>query len=333
VAFHVDYFKITIFEQADTVLQMVEMGLLEPMGLPLGGWVDKGAFHRWEHIYTHGSGVTILVPKDGRVTYTMVEIKGQGCVKVGMEGLRSFMSRLNVTEVRWRGRRIDLAFDFVHFTPHLVDAAIRAGNFNSRCLNVSDRDWNDSDTGQTAYLGTRQTGKARRLRVYNRRGYVRCEGELRKDWASAAARDLSKAPLEAWPSIALAHLRGMVDFVDRKANERVERCPLLPWWAEFVGGADRIRNLPAEDRRKAAEDAVSHVIGKSEGRIIRCARILWPIIEAFGIDYVHARIKHHGLPRITDEDRAFLAELLGYRHCGLAGLSGDPPSADDGIPF
>jgi hypothetical protein len=332
VRFHLDYLKLTVFETCGMVQHFVESALLERAGLPLGGWIEKGPAERWSQILVGAGPVTLLSPKDSRSSYTIVELKGEGCARVGAFAIKAFLAYLSAGDIRWHGLRVDLAFDHVAFDPVTVRAAIDAGNFNSRCLSVEDRDWNENAQGRTAYLGGRGQRKARRLRVYDKRGYNRCEGELREHWARSAVRAFAAAPPEEWPGIAIGHLRGIADFVDRSADRRVDRCPLLPWWAAFVGDVERITNLPEEDRRKTADDQRRHAVGMSEGRIQRCARSLWPIVQAFGPDYLEARIRFFAEQRLTDEDRAFAELLKRYEYCGLGGLPGSKPGEED-VPF
>ena len=66
----------------------------------------------------------------------------------------------------------------------------------------------------------------------------------------------------------------MVDFVDRNSDDKRGRCTLLSWWADFVGAADKIRNLDEADRRKQADEEKILAIGKSEAAVQHCARAL-----------------------------------------------------------
>jgi hypothetical protein len=285
---------------------------------------------RWQTIFGGPNHpLQLLVPKDERIVYTVVEIKGEGCTRLGAIALHSFLKSLLVRNWRWHGLRVDLAFDHVLFGPHVVDEAIRLGNFNSRCLNIGDRDWNDSATGQTAYLGGRWIRKSRRLRVYNKRGFNRCEGEFRGDWAKALVQDLADGELARWPKIALGYIRGMVDFVDHTVNERPERCPLLPWWAEFVGDAERIRHLPEKDRREEEIDGVLRAIKKAKYSLHQCSRRLWPLIRAFGGSEVVRAILQVAEKRLTDEDRAFAEQLVGWLRFALPRIPGDRPDLAD----
>src|SRR5688572_30142327 len=64
IRFHLDYLKLTLFAECETVLRLVEHGLLERAGLPLGDWIERGPAERWEHILVGAGPVTLLVPKD-----------------------------------------------------------------------------------------------------------------------------------------------------------------------------------------------------------------------------------------------------------------------------
>jgi hypothetical protein len=333
IHFHLDYLKLTLFVGYERVLEVVEGGLLERAGLPLGGWLDKGPADRWEHIYVGPGAVTLLVPKSSHVTYTIVELKGQACETVGAFAIKAFLAYLNAWDIRWHALRVDLAFDHVAFDPRTFDAAVAAGNFNSRALSVADRDWNENALGSTAYLGGRGQRKARRIRVYNKRGFNRCEAELRDVWAKSVVRQLADTPLEEWPRLAVGQLRGIADFIDRSADKRVDRCPLLPWWAEFVGNVERVTNLPEEDRRKNADDQKRYAIGVSEGHVQACARRLWATLMAFGPAYLAERIHFYADNTVTDEHRALAEQLKQYQYSGLAGLPIGDPEGDDHVPF
>lgn len=330
VVFHLDYLKVTIFAPMEEVRRIVENALLEKAGIACEEWIDVGTGVRWEHIYGGPGGVVILVPKDKRIEYCMVEAKGEGCQRLGPEAIQAFLRYLKDCALRWQGRRVDLAFDRVAFGPAEVDAAIRRGDINSRCLGVEDRGWANSPSGSTAYLGRRDQKKDRRLRVYDKRGYNRCEAEFRGDWAASVVRKLSEVPYEEWPKLATEYLRGMVDFVDSKANERIERCPLLRWWAELVGDAGKIVNLSEEDRRQKAEEGKILAIGKSEVRVSRASLSLWPVLEAFGEKYLIKRLREKAEGRVRPEEREFAEELKEYRRSGLAGL---PRGGGDDTPF
>ena len=72
----------------------------------------------------------------------------------------------------------------------------------------------------TVYLG--RNSSQRMVRVYDRRGPVRLELQLRDDRAHAVALDIFSRPYEDWEMTAKSHLRQYVDFKD------------IDWWRLFV---------------------------------------------------------------------------------------------------
>ena len=330
VLFHVDYLKLTVFREADEVKQLVESGLYDAGHVGYEEWEDGGKGKRWASIWQNVGPVAILVPKHNDPVYCVVELKGEACTRFGPELLQGLMVYLTDTRVRWHSCRIDLAFDHVQFTPYMVRDAIERGDFNSRCLSYIDRDWNENHWGATAYLGGRKSDKDRRLRVYDKRGFNRCEAEFTGDWSRTAARRLALSPVETWPELAIGLMRGMVDFVDHAANERIERCPLLPWWGKFVGGAEKMRRLDEEDRRQLESKEEADIIAETERRFDRYGKLLAPMIIAFGAGYVGERLHYYGAERLRAEDEEFIRAL---RLLGKEGKAGPSYGELDDVPF
>lgn len=331
VVFHLDYLKVSVFESAEWVLGLAQDYLIDAAALPFREWEDRGESGRWASIHEGPGPVHVLTPKNATPMYSIVEIKGRGCQVYGPDVLQGFMRFLLDVDVRFNGLRIDLAFDHVPFTPYDVDQAIRRGDINSRCLKVEDREWMDNEEGQTAYLGKRKAGKLRRLRVYNKRGYTRCEAEFRKEWAKTTIRELAMAPMDQWPTIGIGLLRGMVDFVDSGADDRPDRCPLLPWWAELVGDVEKVRNLSEADRRQYDADHSESIITQSQKRFSRAARSLVPIIDALGIEYVEKRLRFFAEGILRPEDEQFAEALRYCRGLDVCDLPPDEECTD--VPF
>lgn len=334
VLFHLDYLKLTIFEPLEVVQGIVETSLYERSSLPITEWIDTGCAKHWKAIYQGPGPVMLLVPQHAQQAYTTVELRGQGCAAFEPDVLLGFLAYIVSCGSRWHGLRVDIAFDHVLFTPQMIDDAIRRGDIRSRSLGIEDRDWNDNALGQTAYLGGRRCKKPRKLRVYNKRGFNRCEGELHGEWATSLLRKLAAGTVGQWPRIAQGMLRGMVDFVDSHASRRIERCPLLPWWDEFIGQADKIRNLDDEDRRRKFENDQITIIGKSEMRLKRASLSLLPMINIFGAKYVIDRLLYFAKGRERPQDLLFAAELKENRYSGLAGLpTRREAKNDEDVPF
>ncbi len=330
IVFHLDYLKLTVFAELEQVQQAVESGLFDPAHVEYGPWEDDGPGKRWKQILRNVGPTAILVPKYVSAGFCQVELKGEACAKFSSEQLQGLMQYLTDSEYRWHSSRVDLAFDHVAFSPHMIRDAIERRDFNSRCLRYEDRDWNENHEGTTAYLGQRRGRKDRKLRVYDKRGYNRCEAEFMGHWARTAVRHLASTSVAEWPAMALSLIRGMVDFVDSSANERIERCALLPWWSDFVGDVDKIRQLDDEDRRKHDEDIARDTVAEADRRITRTARQLLPIAEALGVKFLYDRLNHHGAKRLRPEDEQFIVDL---RRAGQVAFANLPSGEIDFTPF
>ena len=140
--------------------------------------------------------------------------------------------------------RLDLAWDYCRFTVEQVRDAVEVGNvrtFAQQASYLVGRSLKGPEKGQessTVYIGNcRQSDRS--LRVYNRRGFVRSELQLRGKRAHAAWREMMHRNGGEF------HARGMlldfVNFIDRSDSANIGRCELLPWWAEFVEGVKRVR--------------------------------------------------------------------------------------------
>lgn len=327
VEFHLDYLRLTLFCDAERAMEVVAAGLIEPAGIE-AGWVDQGPGSRWGRIIAGKGPVELLepLPSTAGRTYVCLEVKGEGCTFFGDKALRGLLTYLTAQGIEKRGKRFDPCWDHVRFDPATMYDAIRAENINSRCFDAKGRDIWENAEGRTCYLRKQSGEKTQMARLYDRRGFNRFEFQFQGAWADLLCREFEEYPVEHWSRRALVLVRGSVDFVDRKSNERVDRCALLPWWAEFVGAVqkERVALLPRKVPRAL------HPVGRSESVIIRSARKLRAIARAFGWAYLCDRIEHHGATRYGPDDEIFEEELRPYLASGLAGLGDD---ADDDAPF
>ena len=141
----------------------------------------------------------------GSEEYLSIEIKGSALERLGSDGLKSLMTDLSV---RWQvtSSRIDVALDGAPFTPEWFEDQCEAGNLRSRVKRAPESEWlsgswtrSGQERNRTVYLGSRQSDK--HLRVYDRRGFTRCELECRRDAATALVRILDSIAVEEWPAI------------------------------------------------------------------------------------------------------------------------------------
>lgn len=315
--FGVHWLKLTIFAGLEEVQSFVEGTIGEGMGLG-SSWVEKGPVDRWEHVLwagleSDGKGGKLVLrsPKKSQVTYTIVEIPGEGCELAGLPELLRFLRAVNAQGWRWHGKRVDNKWDRVPFQPQDVDRALRAGLFTSRSLNVGDVHWEvDAVGAATSYLGLRKSGKNKLLRVYNQRGFPRCENELHNEDADDCLRAFIVFGVEDWSRLALGYLTRTVDFRDTTQSQRVARCPRLDWWEGFVEQADRVTKLVHVER---PDPPAITPLGRSEMRIQRAAKTLWPIIEALGGEYLVERLQHYAREKVGEAERSFARDLEQWK--------------------
>ncbi len=153
--------------------------------------------------------------------------------------------------------RLDLAWDAEGFTPADCRAAARRGDVVARVQfsKAESSKWVEDGAGSsTYYMGARTS--SRMVRVYDRRGPTRVELEVKAERAVLLWRCLIATSEEGWSAAGMAELRAFVDFRDRSSGVRPDYCELLPWWAEFVEGAER-RAVCIPRERQTLERAVS----------------------------------------------------------------------------
>ncbi len=188
----------------------------------------------------------------------MVSIRGEVCEELGISGLvaLSVLTDLEPTI------RLDVAWDAECLIPEMFAEAFEVGNvvtriqrpLNPKTGRVKGLERHSNHEGDTVDLGSRAS--ERFLRLYDRRGSCRVELELKKRRSVALWRRLVALHDEAaWGMEALAELRAFIDFRERSEGVHVDRCELLPWWAEFCAGAGRLstvipRKVPTLDTQE-----------------------------------------------------------------------------------
>ena len=203
--------------------------------------------------------------------------------------------------------RLDLAFDHVPFTvQQCIEAASDPEARNVRSpvrkgtAHVSLGEREAGEDGDTFEWGARRS-KSRVVRCYDRRGFVRFEMEWRGDRSDLLARELADLAPGAWAKRAIAHLRDFIDFIDRESSSNVSRCSLLPWWAAFVQGIDRIRIKIERPARPVVEKVPTWVK--------RTRKNVHKLASAFGVGYVLHHLVRMGEFALTPADRREVTEL------------------------
>jgi hypothetical protein len=251
--------------------------------------------------------------------FCTVELSGESCTDLRNEGCAALYADLHRSSPRVQASRVDFAWDGVPFTVLQALEAVKRGDINSRSVTREAGDppsWRlIESSSRTLYLG-RRSGD-RMVRIYDWRGPVRLEVELKGIQARSGVEWLYQRDPSSWGRIVMASVRQHCDFVDRSADGQVVRCPLLPWWAQFVGDVER-GNLPTlgPDDYKLAPTA----IGKADGLLQRYALPLEAMRRAYGDQWLLDRIALHGRRKWSGKCEASVAALVKFKGSGLAGV-------------
>lgn len=213
-------------------------------------------------IYDGPDGVVLYAyPRTGN--HCSLQISGSAIEKLGQDSLfrlleayQSYYSEERDCEdskFHWQCTRIDIAFDNVPFTPAMCRDSWLAGNVRTRS-HPDSYDWRSNAEGDTFYMGKRISGRL--IRVYNRRGPVRLELELKKKFSIPFVRYLAENGFMVLRESAIGVVRDMVDFIDIESDSNKSRTVLLDWWSRFVGDVERIRFSRLSREDSASEEEI-----------------------------------------------------------------------------
>lgn len=206
---------------------------------------ERGARGGYSHSATCGG---VFVAWGENRCDVFVSIKGETCEEMGIPGLAALSAAVALEP----SSRLDVAWDTLLFKPETAGRAFEAGEVVARIQRSVNPETGrvkgiqrlSNHEGDTVYLGSRTS--ERFVRFYDRRGPTRVEMELKERRAVELWRRMMALNDEAaWGMEALAELRHFIDFREVVLGPRSGKAvtpgdrPLLPWWAEFVQGADR----------------------------------------------------------------------------------------------
>jgi hypothetical protein len=226
----------------------------------ISGWTAMGGARFYGRRYEY-LGATILADPQapGTEDHVHVVLPGEACA-VGVGALLQLLTRLRMWSIRCEVGRLDLAVDGVPFTPADAYEAVQQRQTVSWVKRGSDgllhHTWKSSNgngEGETLYLGGRQS--QRYMRIYNKRGPTRIELETKRDYAQAVAVALLELRVDVeLARFVVACLREFCDFGVQDGVHGARGVKLLPWWAAFVGSADRIGRLDIDRREHLSVD-------------------------------------------------------------------------------
>jgi DNA relaxase NicK len=211
-----------------------------------GPAVERGGLHWYARSWTLGTeGVKVADGPRSRSSHrdeVYIEVSQGACDGLGWDGCMRLLALLDGLGVRLS--RCDVYYDDLRriVDPVAVLAAVEAGQTLSHL-----RYWRhagDSAGGWTTYLGKRSSECM--LRVYRKWAEsgeaadgVRWEMEAKGPRAGIVADLIRSSSAPAVQYFAL--VRAFVDFVDTSDGARPDRAPLLDWWAQLIGSADRAK--------------------------------------------------------------------------------------------
>jgi DNA relaxase NicK len=150
-------------------------------------------------------------------THVCFDLPGSACDVVTPERFVTFMKNLNDLNIPFSVTRIDIAFDYLPFTPADLYSEYLTGELNSlvkrskyRWIESGDKKANGEDGCTTFEYGSNQSG--RMVTCYDKRGYTRLEFQCRDKRADLVANDLLKLDYFDWWACAVGHLRQYSDY-------------------------------------------------------------------------------------------------------------------------
>lgn len=212
-----------------------------------GGYSESFDWGRMMYMRHHVfvGGLTVYTdPAVHNMPRVMVDAPGQACEFLGLDRLRVMFCNAELS-------RADIAFDGAPFSPMEAANWTRAGNVRTRAKRKVFREALGRSSGDTLEIGSRSSEQF--VRIYDELGFTRVELEL-KDNAARGFKSIMLGSVDSFGSDCLGVLRDYLDFVDASSGTNICRSPLLPQWAPFTAGLERIvlrltvRTEPTVDR-------------------------------------------------------------------------------------
>jgi len=200
-----------------------------------------GVLWDYSHVSPTGSIYCLRRAENGLVACRLA-LSGEDCARLGNARLRGFMVWANKNLLNLKCSRLDLAID--DYSKKLqfqqIEDAIksqnRSGFRNARTVRNHQRRFG----GWTVYLGARQSEFM--VRIYDKyaesKGVIdsyRWEAEIKGDTAKALFPLLLEFPAsdKEYQSKLIDYAIGKIKFIN-PIDKNIARCPLLPWWSEWV---------------------------------------------------------------------------------------------------
>lgn len=227
----------------------------------------------YDALYFGPEGVRLYAyPKLGK--HCHLEIPGKVIEMYGNQVCLEYLSSLFKQDYESRCKRIDIAFDYVPFTPQDCYDAWQRGDVLAKCHHDS-WDWRENKEGKTLYIGSRQS--ERFIRIYDRRRFTRLEMVFKDKWSENFAKVITEISSKEWVEQCIGYLSDYVNFIDIKTKNKFNY-KFLSWWNKFILGASVIK---LELDKKKHND---HLKEKLINYLDRMSQTLYVIQNGLNID-------------------------------------------------
>lgn len=233
-------------------------------------------------------GLTVLVgPKAANMPPVLVECPGSACEFLGLEKLRILFCNAQLS-------RADIAYDGAPFTPEELAGWARAGDIRTRAQRIfySAKIKGPPEEGNKLTIGSRSSEQY--LRAYDRRGFTRLELELKGEMAKAFKHVLLSEPDE-FRNATIGMLRQFVDFVDAGSTSNISRAPLLPQWAAFTAGLERVKIRLVGTVQLTAERVVHYIEHQVAATLYTYHRLGYPVGELLQLGRQRLKSRHRSV--------------------------------------
>ncbi len=241
----------------------------------------------------------------------MLLADGETCDHHGFAQIADIYQALQMTATR-----IDLAADHCRFTPSALRRLWLADRVSTVCKPMRDalsprkahrtHSWRSSPTGDTFYMGSRQSTQF--ARCYNSRGFTRFEMELKQERAAQTMTALCEgSPLSSTLGAAIAQF---VKFVDLDDTNR-HRCTVLPFWKKFLDALDNSGAITRLDPRPAPTP--ERLINYIEHQVAPSLAVYEIIMgKTDNYDDVRRDLRRKGLEGCKSKHHALISQAGGW---------------------
>jgi len=249
VEYQIHWLSLTVKREKQSGLDLYENVFRKRFGpliqLGNGGRGFREIYHSTLEIKLY------TTPNNENANYWHLEIPGKACESMTDD---NFYVLFNYLEENFKDtylfKRLDFAFDNLHFSPKQVEDAVIQEKVRTLAKRETLRIWKspfqkkDDDTLGTSTVEIGSNTSERMITVYDKRGFTRLEFQTRHNRANVVARDLfTSNSVEDWFRISVSHLRDYIDFQTE-------------WWQEFIKGQARANRKISKPRDIAMSNLI-----------------------------------------------------------------------------